>query len=78
MHRARVLEPPLRFAREVPPASRRQLVAFHTAEGVGHDPLRVEQPLPLEAMERRVERPLVDAEGVLGDLANALREAPAV
>ena len=41
-------------------------------------PLGFDPALVLEAMERRVERALVDLQDVLGDLLDALRDRPAV
>ena len=41
-------------------------------------PFRIDPALLLQAMERRVERPLVDPQDVARDLLDALRDAPAV
>src|SRR5262245_15262793 len=56
----------------------RQLVVLGAAVVVGGAPLRLDPAAALEAMERRVQRALLDVEGRAGDLVEAFRDSPAV
>ena len=56
----------------------REPVVLRPAAQLRDGPLGFDPALVLEAMERRVERALVDLQDVLGDLLDALRDRPAV
>src|SRR5690348_3324352 len=56
----------------------RQLVVLRMPAVFSHGPFGLDPAAPLQAMQRRVERALFDAQHVFGNLLNALRNGPAV
>src|SRR5262245_6021648 len=70
--------PVLGFHRELPFAALGQAVELRLAVVLGRAPLGRNPALLFEPVERRIERTLVDAEHVLRDLLQPLRDAPAV
>ena len=66
------------FDRQLPAPGWREPVVLRPPAQLRDGPLGVDPALVLEAMERRVERALVDLQDVLGDLLDALRDRPAV
>ena len=57
---------------------RGELVVLRPPAELGDGPLRLDPALMLEAMQRGIERALVDLQHVFGDLLDALRDRPAV
>jgi hypothetical protein len=68
--------PVLALLGELPAPGPRQAVVLRLPVVVGGVPLGVDPPLLLEAVQRRVERPLVHAQHITRDLLDALRDAP--
>ena len=60
------------------PAGPRQRVEPGPAVGLGGAPLRRDPALMLEPVQRRIERPLLDAQQLVGNLLDALGDRPAV
>src|SRR5688500_10306631 len=77
-HRARETIPACRFRAEPPTASRRQSIVLRLAVVLRDAPLAVDEPLVLEAVQRRVQRTLLDLECAARDLADAKQHAVAV
>ena len=63
---------------ELPASGARQAVVLGLAVVLRRVPFRIDPSLLLEAMECRIERPLIDAQDVLRDLLDAQRDSPAV
>src|SRR5436190_16300426 len=72
------LAPGVGLLRQSPPALRRQLVVLRAPVVVRHVPLGLDPAFAFEPMERRIQRPLVDAQRVPGNLLDALRDRPSV
>jgi hypothetical protein len=53
-------------------------VVLRAAVLLGHAPLRLDPPLIFEALQRRVERPLLDQQDVARQLTDTARDRPAV
>ena len=66
------------FHRQLPASGRREPVVLGPPAQLRDGPLGFDPALVLEAMERRVERALIDLQDVLRDLLDALRDRPAV
>ena len=64
--------------RQLPAAGCGESVVLGPSAELRDGPLGFDPALVLEAMERRVERALVDLQDVLGDLLDAVRDRPAV
>src|SRR6476661_4262870 len=77
-HRGREPLPLCRLGPERRAASLRQLVELRVPSRVGLAPLRRNEPLLLETVQCRIQRPLRDLENVLRHLLDALRDRPAV
>src|SRR5262249_44720223 len=77
-HRGRHLVPAVGFLAQSTAPCRRELVETGAPVVVGHAPFAVEQPAMFEAIERRIERALLDGERVAGDLLDAEQDAVAV
>src|SRR5688500_19224041 len=73
-----VARPRHRPRAEVPAAECRELVVLRLPVVLREPPLGLDPAAFLEAVERRVERPLVDAEQGVGDLADPARDGVAV
>src|SRR5262249_32120943 len=70
---------PARFLRlELLPAGARELVKLRFASGFVHVPARRDPALLLDAVERRVERTLLDVEHLVRELSNTLNDSVAV
>ena len=76
--RARHASPLRQRLVQVPPPGRSQRVVARAAVVVGDAPLGADELLPLQAIERRVERPLPELQHVLRPLLDAFGDAPAV
>src|ERR1700680_5184476 len=70
--------PAFRLRGELLPARARQRVILGLAIVVRDAPLRADPPALLQPQQRRVQRPLVQLQQVLGNLLNALRDTIAV
>src|ERR1044071_131732 len=66
------------FLLESPAAGCCELVESSAPVGLGDPPLGRDPAPALESLERRIERPLVDLEHVVGQELDALRDGPAV
>src|SRR5262249_18491227 len=66
------------FGLELFEAARRELVEARAAVVLRRAPASFDQPLALEAAERRIQRAVVHVEHALGYDLNGLREIPAV
>src|SRR4051812_24544660 len=66
------------LAFELPPAATRQVVELGVAPGLARLPLGLQPPARLEAMERRVQRALLNLQHVLRHLLQALGDGVAV
>ena len=66
------------FHRQLPASGWREPVVLRPPAQLRDGPLGFDPALVLEAMERRIQRALVDLQDVLGDLLDALRDRPAV
>src|SRR5215471_368984 len=76
--RLRETLPAFLFLGELPQAFLRQLVEARLPVVLRGSPGRADPALPLQPVERGIERPLVDLEHVFGELLDALRDPPAV
>ena len=70
--------PALELTCELLSAGSRQRVDLRFTAGVGGGPRGLQPALLLQPVQRRVQRALRDLQHVAADLANALRDAPAV
>src|SRR5688572_8318317 len=66
------------LARELLPPRGRELVELRAPAELGDTPLGAHEPVVLETVERGVQRPLIHAERVAGNLLDAARHGPAV
>jgi hypothetical protein len=77
-HRVGDALPLLLFFRKLPVPRLRQFVELRLAIVLGAAPGRGDEALLLEAVQSRVEGPLIDLQHVAGNLLNAQRNAPPV
>ena len=63
------------FVAHALPSERGELVILCAPVVVGHAPFAVDQSLPLEAVQRRIERALLDVQRAAGDLLDAQQHA---
>jgi len=70
--------PGVLLGRELPMPAFGQFVVLGAAIVVGGAPVRLDPSAALEAVEGRIERSLLDAEDLFGDLLDALGDGPAV
>src|SRR5215510_1330955 len=70
--------PGVGFRLELGAAFRGELVVLRTPVVVGRAPARLDPAAPLEPVERRVERSLLDLQRGAGDLMEPLGDRPAV
>src|SRR5450432_486853 len=66
------------FLAELLPPGRGDRVVARAPAGRGLAPLRSDPPLFLESLERRVERPLLDGEHIVGELLDVLGDRVAM
>ena len=76
--RARHAAPLRQLVVQLPPAGARQRVEARAAVVRGDVPLGLNQTLPLQPVERRIERALPELQHALGPLLNPLGDAPPV
>src|SRR5688572_24017354 len=69
LHRRDKCGKALDLGAELPPASRRQAVDPRLPSQLAHPPLGLDPSDLLQAIERRIQRPLLDLDGVAGGLA---------
>src|SRR5213592_3376249 len=77
-NRRREFPPGAFFRLELLPAAPRQLVILGAPVVLRSPPFGLDPTSPLQSMQGGIERTLLDAQNVAGDLLNALRNAPAV
>src|SRR5271163_2116019 len=70
--------PPFGFLAQTLPASGGEFVELGAAIILGGAPTRLQQPLAYQAKQTRIERALLDQQGVAGDLPNAQQNAISV
>src|SRR5262249_35168563 len=76
--RSRECPPCPRLLVELLPAGARQRVELGAAIVLGRAPLRLDPAAPLQPVERRIQRSLLDAKRILRDLLNPIGDRPAV
>src|SRR5262249_33924060 len=66
------------FLVELLPSRARQLIPLRAASLIGNAPSGADPPLMFEALERGIQRALLHEQDVVGELADARRDRPAV